>query len=67
MKITRTSPFSQRTLTLDLPVTVTQMSRWEAGAKAQDIFSNLNADEREFIMTGIAPGEWEEYLGPSEE
>lgn len=50
-------------MTLDLKVTPTQLARWEAGAPAQDVFTFLDADEREFIMTGIIPGEWEEYLG----
>lgn len=63
MKITRTSPFSGKTVTLDLKVTPTQLARWEAGALAQVVFKFLGADEREFIMTGIIPGEWEEYLG----
>ncbi len=63
MKITRTSPFSGKTATLDLNVTPTQLARWEAGAPAQKVFMFLSADEREFIMTGIIPGEWEEYLG----
>ena len=26
----------------------------------QDIFPNLNADEREFLMTGTTPKEWNE-------
>jgi len=24
----------------------------------QDAFPNMNADDREFLMTGITPGEW---------
>lgn len=28
----------------------------------QDVFPYLNADEREFIKTGITPEEWERYI-----
>lgn len=67
MEITRTSPFSGKTVTLDLDVTEGQIGAWEKGALAQNIFMHLSPDEREFIMTGIIPGEWEEYLGEGNE
>ncbi len=67
MKISRTSPFSGKTVTLDLNVTPTQLAKWEAGASLQTVLSHLSADEREFIMTGIIPGEWEHYLGDGDE
>ena len=28
----------------------------------QDIFPNLNEDEREFIMTGYTPADWRNYM-----
>jgi hypothetical protein len=31
---------------------------WEGGATIQAAFPQLSADEREFILTGITPGEW---------
>lgn len=31
------------------------LARWKNGALIQQAFPNLNADEREFIMTGIPP------------
>ncbi len=37
--------------------------RWQiSGQFAQVAFNNLTADEREFIMTGITPTEWEEIF-----
>ena len=66
MKITRKDPFTGEFNTLDLKVTPTQLARWESGAKAQDVFIFLNADEREFIISGIPPGKWGEYLGAEE-
>lgn len=63
MKITRTDPFTGKENTLDLKVTPTQLARWEAGAPAQSVFIFLNEDEREFLISGIPPGKWDEYLG----
>jgi hypothetical protein len=64
MKITRTSPFTGITRTLDLPVTYEQMVRFQNGkGYIQDIFSNLSAGEREYILTGISDEEWSEHIG----
>lgn len=62
MKITKTDPFTGKENTLDLKVTTTQLARWQAGARAQDVFTFLNADEREFLISGIPPGKWDEYV-----
>lgn len=39
---------------------------WNNGMLIQDAFPNLSADEREFIMTGMMPGEWDELFGGME-
>jgi hypothetical protein len=45
--------------TMDLPVTMEQINRWQLdGVLIQDAFPNLNADEREFLKTGITKEEW---------
>ena len=67
MKITRTSPVSGVTRTLDIPVTQAQLDSWNSGALIQNAMPNLSADDREFIMTGIAPEEWEAMFVGSEE
>ena len=59
MKITRTSPFSGNTNSMELDVTETQLVRWNNGELIQDVFPHLNPDEREFIMTGITAEEWD--------
>lgn len=33
--------------------------RWQQGALIQDAFPRLNDDEREFILSGMTPDEWE--------
>ena len=62
MLITRTSPFSGITNSMEIAVTQAQLDAWESGTLIQDAMPNLSADEREFIKTGITPEEWEELF-----
>jgi len=66
MKITRSSPFTGIVATLDLSITGDQYTAWKRGVLSQNAFPQLDADEREFIQTGILPGEWKERLGEGE-
>jgi hypothetical protein len=43
-----------------LDFTMPQYMAWKGGALAQDAFPQLDADGREFLMTGITPAEWNE-------
>ena len=63
MQITRTSMISGNTHTMDINVTHQQIDAWESGVLIQDAMPHLNADEREFIKTGITPEEWTETFG----
>ena len=63
MRITKTSPFTGVTHTMELPVTLEQIKRWERGEYIQDVFSDLTPGQREFIMTGITDEEWEAHIG----
>ncbi len=47
---------------MDLPVTMEQIQRWENGGLVQDIFPQLNADQREFLISGMLPREWEKLF-----
>ena len=59
MKITRTSPFSGTINTREIAgVTIDKLQQWKMGAKIQDVFPELSADDREFIITGITPEEF---------
>jgi hypothetical protein len=62
MLITRFNPLTGKNKTIELPVTEQQMMNWHGGLVAQRAFPNLNADQREFIISGIPPGEWESTL-----
>ena len=66
MEITKTSPFTGKEHTMDIAVTQEQLNAWSNGELIQHAMPNLTADEREFIKTGIAPGEWEDMLGDDE-
>jgi hypothetical protein len=69
MIVTRTSAFTGKVNTMDLPVTQAQLDRcWSicrTGTEhIQDVFPTLTADEREFLKTGVTPQEWDEFMGP---
>ena len=36
---------------------------WNDGMLIQDAFPGLSAEDREFIMTGITPDEWDSIFG----
>jgi len=59
MKITRVSSFTGIERTWDIPVSQEQLDRWENGELIQNAMPELTEDEREFIMTGVTPEEWE--------
>ena len=63
MIITRKSPLSGKTNQMNIDVTAGQIARWELGELIQNAMSNLSADEREFIKTGITPEEWDTAFG----
>ena len=67
MQITRTSIFSGNTNTMELNVTQEQLTAWESGVHIQVAMPQLNADEREFIKTGVTPTEWNELFGEEED
>lgn len=67
MKITRKSMATGKTRVRDIDVTEDQLKRWRAGEAAQTVFSHLNADDREFIMTGIVSEEWDASFGDDED
>jgi len=59
MKITRIDPFTKKENTMELDITQDQLDAWQNGTLIQDAFPELNADQREFIMTGITAESWD--------
>lgn len=67
MKITRKSILSGTERTLEIPVTEEQLAKYESGmVLAQVAFPDLTPDQREFIMTGVTPEDWDEAFGDDE-
>jgi len=46
-----------------LDITEEQYFSWKNGDLVQEAFPQLNSGEREFIVSGITPKEWEEVFG----
>jgi len=60
MLITRKSMLTGVERTLDIPCTQAQLDAWSQGQDLiQRIMPDLTADQREFIMTGCTPEEWD--------
>lgn len=58
MKITKTSAFTGADHTREIPCTEEQLKKWRDGACIQDAMPNVSPEDREFLMTGITPEEW---------
>lgn len=61
--IVRESPFSHTLNSLTMKLTKEQFDRWMDGELIQNALPHLNADEREFLMTGITAKEWDDEFG----
>lgn len=63
MLITRTSSLSGITRTLDIPAKQEDYDLWTKDQRAapniQKLFWYLTPDQREFILTGSSPEEWD--------
>ena len=58
MDITRRSPWSKQTNTMRLDVSDEEFVAWRNGKLIQEAMPRLNSAEREFIKTGLTPGDW---------
>ena len=67
VEVERKSPLTGNVNKMYLDITQEQIEEWNAPAQErrliQDIFPNLNEDEREFIMTGYTPADWRNLHG----
>ena len=68
--ITRRSPFTGRSHQMEIPISPREFAKretlWQTGMLIQDAFPMLDADQREFIKTGITPEEWDAAFGNEE-
>ncbi len=63
MTITKTSPLTGNINTMDIDVSEEQLAAWQGGVLIQRAMPHLTPDEREFLMTGYTPEDWEEIFG----
>lgn len=60
MLVTRRSIISNALHTREIPVTQEQLDHWVNSTDLiQNVFPNLSKDDREFLITGITPEEWD--------
>ena len=65
LRVSRRSVFTKEMNSMVLPVSQERIELWASGGGAliQDAFPELNADQREFLMSGATPEEWEAMFG----
>jgi Na+-transporting NADH:ubiquinone oxidoreductase subunit NqrF len=67
MQITKTSPVTGQSNTREIDVTEQQLIDWRNGALIQTVMPSLSKEDREFIMTGTTPEDWETMFADEEE
>tara|TARA_R100001463_G_scaffold129827_1_gene188860 strand:- start:499 stop:720 length:222 start_codon:yes stop_codon:yes gene_type:complete len=69
LEVTKKSIISGKTNTMELDISQEQLDRWESVDKQliQVAFPNLSSSEREFLMTGITPTEWNDTFGDGDD
>ena len=58
LEIIRKSPVSGLTNVLRVVVTPAQLAAYKGGALIQEAFPHLDADQREFIISGCTAEDW---------
>jgi len=68
MQISKVSPLTGKTNTMNIPVTEEQLSRWQRReGLIQNIMPELTAEQREFLMSGYTPEDWSTLFPPEED
>lgn len=66
--IIQTSPLTGKDHEMFMDITREQLTEYATTDRLiQDIFPDLTADEREFLMTGITPSEWDQMFGEEDD
>jgi len=63
MIISKKSPLTGRWNAKDIDVTPEELRRWQSGELIQNVMPHLSPDDREFLMTGLTPADWDEMTG----
>ena len=70
--VTSKSPFTGKYNSIRLDIPNEEFYSWCDKPRGfrppiQDAFPQLSADEREFIISGVAPGEWDTFMGSDDD
>ena len=68
IQVTRQSVITKKINTMELPITQEHLDIYETVGDMliQDAFPNLNVEQREFLLSGITPQEWNNTFGEEE-
>ena len=68
IQVTRQSIITRKINTMELPITQEHLDIYETVGDIliQDAFPNLNVEQREFLLSGITPQEWNDTFGEEE-
>ena len=66
MRISKKSIISGKVRTREIAVTSAQLAAWRNGALIQTCMPLLSNDDREFLINGITPEEWDETFSSPE-
>jgi len=62
MKITRRSPWSNKTHTIEVDITEDQLTKLKEGKHIKEIAPHLNHAMQEFVANGFVPSDWREIF-----
>ena len=65
MIVQRRSIITGEVNTMNIDCTEEQLNRHKMGELVQDVFPNLSVEEREFLISGVTPEEWNDAFEDS--
>ena len=66
MIVRRANIFTGRVRELEVDATLDQIEAWQNGGLIQNVMPQLSIDEREFLISGMLPEEWDAYIEEGE-
>ena len=66
VKVTRVSCLTGKIHEREIQATPEQLTQYECGAYLHEALPDASADDREFLLSGITPDEWDAFVGKEE-